>query len=445
MAYTAKTPGKKGTITDALNMKNIGIDNKTFQLIDARIPMVQKMELHVGERVEYRIASQGDLTVKGKINFIGRDKDAPAAPPQTAPIQPFVPPVCAPAAEPKREPRIVQGQYLSKTGSSVTLKDAKGNAEAWAADLDLIVFLNKTDGKVKVGDMVKVQLIDNHGEWIAKLMGAFDPAIPEKPFKTAQEILKENLEQKQAETKSQDPAPVQGPAETITETEAADLIARGEAAKMEKIRTEAAMYSAQMKKENDARKAVEAPPAVPTTQLPKEPEICQQSEAVTVCEALPPTIKKTYSDDEMLLLRNVIAKGCSEPEFKLLMYMANTYGLDPLLKQIWAVKRNENTPALIFAGRDGMLAIAHRSGQFDGMQSAVVYDSDKKPVMAWCEVWRKDMTHSFKTEVPFSEYNTGFSVWKSNPSAMILKVAESVCLRKAFSVSGLYCPEEIKE
>ena len=154
----------------------------------------------------------------------------------------------------------------------------------------------------------------------------------------------------------------------------------------------------------------------------------------------------TYSEDEMLLLRNVIAKGCTEPEFKLLMYMAKTYGLDPLLKQIWAVKRNESQPALIFAGRDGMLAIAHRSGVFDGMQSGVKYEGegkDKKPVSAWCEVWRKDMSHSFKTEVPFSEYNTGFSVWKTNPSAMILKVAEAVCLRKAFSVSGLYAPEEI--
>jgi phage recombination protein Bet len=158
------------------------------------------------------------------------------------------------------------------------------------------------------------------------------------------------------------------------------------------------------------------------------------------------TTPKNYSEDEMLLLRNVIAKGCSEPEFKLLMYMANTYGLDPLLKQIWAVKRNESAPALIFAGRDGMLAIAHRSGHFDGMQSAVVYEGegkDRKPVSAWCEIWRNDMTHSFKAEVPFSEYNTGYSVWKTNPSAMILKVAESGCLRKAFSVSGLYSPEEI--
>jgi phage recombination protein Bet len=178
-----------------------------------------------------------------------------------------------------------------------------------------------------------------------------------------------------------------------------------------------------------------------TSPVPREVETA----AITQVVPAHPS-PKNYSGDEMLLLRNVIAKGCTEPEFKLLMYMANTYGLDPLLKQIWAVKRRDDQPALIFAGRDGMLAIAHRSGHFDGMHSEVVYEGtgeDKKPVSAWCEIWRNDMTHSFRVEVPFSEYNTGFSVWKSNPSAMILKVAESVCLRKAFSVSGLYCPEEI--
>lgn len=198
--------------------------------------------------------------------------------------------------------------------------------------------------------------------------------------------------------------------------------------------------------------------AQPQQERKKEIARHQESSAVIVpvSQVITP-LEKTYSDDEMLLLRNVIAKGCTEPEFRLLMYMANNYGLDPLLKQIWAVKRTEGQPALIFAGRDGMLAIAHRSGRFDGMQSGVTYekrtiDSGKPtertvdvPVSAWCEIWRNDMTHSFKTEVPFAEYNTGYSVWKTNPSAMILKVAEAVCLRKAFSVSGLYSPEEISE
>lgn len=174
---------------------------------------------------------------------------------------------------------------------------------------------------------------------------------------------------------------------------------------------------------------------------------CQMCESMTVKTVAPGIVPAVGKFNEKIdLIKAKIAPDCTDSEFELLMYMANTYGLDPLLRQIWAVKRNANTPALIFAGRDGMLAIAHRSGHFDGMQSGVVYEGagkDKKPVSAWCEIWRNDMTHSFKTDVPFAEYNTGYSVWKTNPSAMILKVAEAVCLRKAFSVSGLYAPEEI--
>jgi phage recombination protein Bet len=168
--------------------------------------------------------------------------------------------------------------------------------------------------------------------------------------------------------------------------------------------------------------------------------------ATAIKPSLVPALR-TYTDAEVLLIRNIAAKNCTEPEFRLLMYMARTYGLDPLTKQIWAVKRNDRDPALIFAGRDGFLALAHRSGHFDGMQSGVTYETDekgvKKPVSAWCKIWRNDMTHPFETEVPFGEYNTGFSVWKTHPSAMILKVAESVCLRKAFSIHGVYCEDEI--
>lgn len=277
MAYQAKTPGKKGTITDILVNKNIGIDGKTFQLIDERVPMVQKANYQIGDRIEYRVASQGDLTIKGKINFIGPDKDAPTAPKQSAPAQPSEP---AAPKTPVREPRIVQGQYMSKTGSSITLKDTKGNAEAWPADLDLIAFLNKADGKVKVGDMVKVRLLDNHGEWIAKNMGPFDPTIPEKPFKTAGEILKENLDTKKADQEKADAALAQinkeettKPSEVITETEAADLIARGEAAKMQKIQKEAAEHSEKMKAENAARKAASSVESPPETLVKSQPAI----------------------------------------------------------------------------------------------------------------------------------------------------------------------------
>jgi hypothetical protein len=43
------------------------------------------------------------------------------------------------------------------------------------------------------------------------------------------------------------------------------------------------------------------------------------------------------------------------------------------------------------------------------------------------------------------EYAKDTEIWKKMPRTMIQKVAESQALRKAFSVSGLYAPEEFGE
>lgn len=148
----------------------------------------------------------------------------------------------------------------------------------------------------------------------------------------------------------------------------------------------------------------------------------------------------SYSADELQLIRDVCARDCTETEFRLLIQLAKTYRLDPFSRQIWAVKYGNN-PAQIFCGRDGYLAIAHRSGVFDGMESGT--RKDGSDLVGWCKVYRRDMSHPFEVEVYASEYSTGRNLWKDKPRTMIQKVAEAQCLRRAFSISGLYSPEEI--
>ena len=140
---------------------------------------------------------------------------------------------------------------------------------------------------------------------------------------------------------------------------------------------------------------------------------------------------------EIELIHNMYAKNSSEEEFKLFMYTANKFGLDPLLKQIWCVKfANQN--AQIYAGRDGFLEIAHRSGKFNGIKSGMKDDRT-----AYAEVYRKDMDNPFYVEVDLSEYSTGQALWKTKPKTMLTKVAESQALRRAFSITGIYSPEEM--
>ena len=148
----------------------------------------------------------------------------------------------------------------------------------------------------------------------------------------------------------------------------------------------------------------------------------------------------TYDREKLQLIRDMFAKGASDNEFGVMIELARKYQLDPFARQIWLVKYGDN-PAQIFCGRDGYLAIAHRSGQFDGIQSGSRVEDGE--LIGWCRVYRKDMSHPFEVEVYASEYSTGKNLWRDKPRTMIQKVAEAHALRRAFSISGLYSPEEI--
>jgi phage recombination protein Bet len=187
----------------------------------------------------------------------------------------------------------------------------------------------------------------------------------------------------------------------------------------------------------EARKEVVM--VVPTEVVEKVP----QNQSVAVREVSP-----RFDPAQIALIRAKCAPNCTPTEFELLMYMADKYQLDPLVRQIWAVKYKD-APAAIFCGRDGFLEIAHRSGQFNGMESGTREEGEE--IIGWAKVYRKDMSHAFYVEVYLKEYQKPIpysgkpGLWQTMPRVMIQKVAESSCLRRAFSISGLYSPEEMPE
>ena len=148
----------------------------------------------------------------------------------------------------------------------------------------------------------------------------------------------------------------------------------------------------------------------------------------------------SYNKEQVDMIKNMYAKNATDDELKLLMYMSRKYSLDILTREIWCVKFAEQ-PAQIYAGRDGFLEVAHRSGKFDGMESGTKKVGGE--LVGWCNVYRKDMSHPIAIEVPFEEYDTGKALWRTKPRTMIQKVAESQALRRAFRISGIYSPEEM--
>lgn len=80
-----------------------------------------------------------------------------------------------------------------------------------------------------------------------------------------------------------------------------------------------------------------------------------------------PAERKTYSPEDRALIKSMVARDLSEKEFEFLIYLAQTYRLDPFLGEVWAVKYGTG-PARVFTGKNGFLKVAHDSGQLDGIE-----------------------------------------------------------------------------
>ena len=142
-------------------------------------------------------------------------------------------------------------------------------------------------------------------------------------------------------------------------------------------------------------------------------------------ETLPATMQSTPEKRELALLRAVGLDKADPAQRELALAIADRYGLDLMLKHIVLI---EGRP---FITRDGLLHIAHRSGQLDGITTTEPAVSDG----FWrctASVYRKDMSHPFTYAGRYPERggNAKFA------PEMALKVAESMALRRAFDIAA---------
>ncbi len=160
-----------------------------------------------------------------------------------------------------------------------------------------------------------------------------------------------------------------------------------------------------------------------------------------------------WSNDQLAVIKNQIAKNCSDADLVLFAEVCKRTGLDPFTRQIYAISRGGKM--VIQLSIDGFRAIAADSGQYNGSQTfwcgvdGVWVDcwlSDNNPVAAKTEIYRGDGDRPFVGVAKFSEY-AGENLWRKLPALMIGKVSESLALRKAFprQLSGLYTPEEMTQ
>jgi phage recombination protein Bet len=197
----------------------------------------------------------------------------------------------------------------------------------------------------------------------------------------------------------------------------------------------------------------------------RSPSPAPNTTAIVVAQSHPVVPKEEgLTRAEVELLKRTVAKGTSDDEFALFLWVARKHHLDPMTRQLHCVVRwnssliNANgtkggNVMTIQIGIDGYRTLAARHADYGGIDEPEIeyeeYKDQKVLKLARIRVWKKGFEHPTVGVARWAEYCPGPPndfMWKKMPHGQLAKCAEALALRKAWpDLSDIYTDEEMEQ
>lgn len=144
---------------------------------------------------------------------------------------------------------------------------------------------------------------------------------------------------------------------------------------------------------------------------------------------------------EATLRATVVPKECTREQFAAFLLVAHEYGLNPVLKEIYAfpAKGGGIQPVVSI---DGWVKLMNSHPQMDGIEFDDHVDEKKQLTAISARIYRKDRSHPIVVTEYMAECKRGTEPWKQWPHRMLRHKATIQAARYAFGYSNIFDPDE---
>jgi len=173
------------------------------------------------------------------------------------------------------------------------------------------------------------------------------------------------------------------------------------------------------------------------TALQKSPATQTKPSALTVMAS-----RLSVEPSKMLdMLKATVFQKASNEECMALVVVSNEYGLNPLLKEIYAfpAKGGGIVPVV---GIDGWNKMMLRNPEFDGIDFEYVDKPDGTPHSCTVTVFVKNRSHPVRVTEFYDECHRNTDPWNNMPRRMLRNRTLCQGARLAFGFSGVYDEDE---